>query len=165
MLSTDCHRVDFAMGWFHFSWTFPVSIGISIAIVMVNIGAPGLIGFAVCLCAFFLIISVGRQIVMGRKTISVITDSRVSLVREVLQSMKIIKFYSWEDAYLKKATDIREKETYMIFKLLALRNVLNAVFISVPTIAGLLSFILLSQTGGYLNPATVFSSLSIFNIL
>lgn len=165
MLSTDCHRVDFAMGWFHFSWTFPVSIGISIAIVMVNIGAPGLIGFAVCLCAFFLIISVGRQIVMGRKAISVITDSRVSLVREVLQSMKIIKFYSWEDAYLKKATDIREKETYMIFKLLALRNVLNAVFISVPTIAGLLSFILLSQTGGYLNPATVFSSLSIFNIL
>ncbi|KAF5096830.1 hypothetical protein D0Z00_002631 [Geotrichum galactomycetum] len=165
MLSTDCHRIDFAMGWFHFSWTFPVSIGISIAIVMVNIGAPGLIGFAVCLCAFFLIVSVGRNIVMGRKKISVITDSRVSLMREVLQSMKIIKFYSWEDAYLKKVTDIRNKETYMIFKLLALRNVLNAVFISVPTIAGLLSFILLSRTGGYLNPATVFSSLSIFNIL
>lgn len=165
LLSTDCHRVDFGLGWFHFSWSFPVSVAIAIVIVIVNIGASGLIGFAVLLCAFIFIIFLGRQMVMGRRKVSKITDNRVSLMREVLQSMKIIKFYSWEDAYLEKITKIRNSEMNVIVKVLTLRNILNAIFTSVSTLAGLLSFILLSKTGGSLNPATVFSSLSIFNVL
>lgn len=164
-VSTDCHRVDFGLNWFHFGWSFPVAIGISIAVVMVNIGPPGLIGFAVLLCAFFFVIWAGRAMVIGRRAVSKITDSRVSLMREVLQSMKIIKFYSWEEAYIQKISDIRTKEMDHVVKILSIRNLLNAVFTSVPTIAGLLSFILLSKTGGALNPATVFSSLSIFNVL
>lgn len=165
LLSTDCHRVDFGLGWFHFSWTFPVSVGIAIALVLVYIGTSGLIGFAVLLCGFFFTIYIGRRMLGLRRKVTKITDTRVSLMREVLQSMKIIKFYSWEDAYLNKISSIRTKEMNVIVKSLALRNVLNAVFTSIPTLAGLLSFILLSKTGGYLNPATVFSSLSIFNVL
>lgn len=164
-VSTDCHRVDFGLGWFHFVWAFPVSIGIAIAVVITNIGASGLVGFALLLCAFFVIVYLGRLMVLGRKKVSKITDKRVSIMREVLQSIKIIKFYSWEDAYLKRIRDIRDDEMNVIVKILAQRNILNAFFTSIPTLAGLLSFILLSRTGGALNPATVFSSLSIFNVL
>lgn len=164
-VSTDCHRVDFGLGWFHFTWAFPVSVGIAIAVVITNIGASGMVGFAVLLVSFFLIIYLGRLMVMGRQRISKITDSRVSFMREILQSIKIIKFYSWEEPYLEKIMKIRNNEMNNIVKVLALRNVLNAVFTSLPTIAGLLSFIVLSRTGGALNPSTVFSSLSIFNVL
>lgn len=164
-LSTDCHRVDFGLGWFHFAWSFPVSVGIAIAIVLTNIGAPGLVGFGVLLVAFFFIIYMGRLMMNGRKKTSKITDARVSVMREILQTIKIIKFYSWEDAYQKKISEIRNREMNTIVKMLAQRNVLNAIFTSISTIAGLFSFIVLSRTGGYLNPATVFSSLSIFNVL
>lgn len=164
-LSTDCHRVDFGLGWFHFGWSFPLSVGIALAIVLTNIGAPGLVGFGVLLVAFFFIIYMGRLMMRGRKKTSKITDSRVSVMREILQTIKIIKFYSWEDAYQKKITEIRNYEMNTIVKMLAQRNVLNAIFTSISTIAGLFSFIVLSRTGGSLNPATVFSSLSIFNVL
>lgn len=164
-VSIDAHRVDFGLNWFHFSWSFPVSVGISIALVVTNIGASGLIGFALLLCTFFIVVYLGRLMINGRKKISKVADKRVSLMREVLQSVKVIKFYSWEEAYYKRINEIRNTEMHLIVNVLSLRNILNAFFTSVPTLAGLLSFILLSRTGGYLNPATVFSSLSTFNVL
>lgn len=165
MMSTDTHRIDFACNWFHFSWTFPVSVGISIALVLINIGAPGLVGFGVFLCTFFALALTGKHMAKLRGKATKVTDKRVSSMREILQAIKIIKFYSWEEAYIEKIKKIRLREMHLVVKMLAWRNVINAIIACVPTIAGLLSFIVLSKTHGYLNPATVFSSLSVFNIM
>lgn len=165
ILSTDCHRIDFALQWFHFTWTFPVSIAICLVVVLNNIGPPGLVGFGILFSLFFLVAYNGKQMSKIRKKVNVITDKRVSVMREILQSMKIIKFYSWEEAYAKKVYDIRAVEMKKIKLMLTIRNFMNALFVSAPTLAGLVSFIVLQRTGGYLNPATVFSSLTTFNIL
>lgn len=165
ILSTDCHRIDFALGFFHYTWTFPISIIIAIVLILINIGAPGLLGLGVIFLAFFLIIFLGKTLFKSRTVISKITDSRISAMREILGSMKIIKYYSWETPSYEKIHSIRKKELRLVTKLLYIRNFLSSTFASVSTIAGLISFILLSKTGGSLNPATVFSSLSIFNIL
>lgn len=165
MLSTDCHRIDFGLGWFHYAWTFPISIGIGVAIVVINIGAPGLVGFAILFSSLIGVVYIGKVIISQRKSVTVITDNRVSIMREILHSMKIIKFYSWEEAYLEKINQIRKKELKKVNYLNLIQNMLSAIFASVPTLAGLVSFIVLSKTGGELNPATVFSSLSVFNII
>lgn len=165
MVSTDCHRIDFGLAWFHYTWTFPISIGIGVAIVVINIGAPGLVGFAILFSSLIAVVYMGKVVISQRKSVTVITDSRVSLMREILHSMKIIKFYSWEEAYLDKIDKIRKKELKKISSINVLQNILNAIFASIPTLAGLVSFIVLSKTGGVLNPATVFSSLSVFNII
>lgn len=165
MMSTDTHRIDFACNWFHFSWVFPVSVGIAIALVVTNIGAPGMVGFGVFLVTFFLLILTGKHIAKLRKKATKVTDKRVSSMREILQAIKIIKFYSWEEAYLERIKNVRIRETRLVAKMLSWRNFINALIVSVPTLAGLLSFIVLSKTHGYLNPATVFSSLSVFNIM
>jgi ATP-binding cassette subfamily C (CFTR/MRP) protein 1 len=164
LLSTDCHRIDFALQWIHFAWTFPVSIGICIAIVVTNIGASGLVGFALLFVCFFIISFTARQLTKIRKKVNKITDNRVSVMREVLQSMKIIKFYSWEDAYKDRIYSIRKNEMNRIKAMLTARNLLNSLFVAAPTLAGLVSFVTLSATGGHLNPANIFSSLTTFNI-
>lgn len=165
MSSVDCHRIDFAMQWFHYTWTFPIAIGISIAIIIINIGPSGLLGLAVIFIAFFVIMLLGKTMFSYRGAISKITDKRVTSMREILNSMKIIKYYSWESAYIDKITDIRNQELKLVSKMLYLRNGLSSVFNSVSSLAGLVSFVLLSGIGKSLNPATVFSSLSIFNVL
>lgn len=165
ILSTDCHRIDFALGFFHYIWTFPISIIIAIVLILVNIGPPGLLGVGVIFFAFFFILYLGKSLFKARAAINKITDSRISAMREILNSMKIIKYYSWESPSYDKINNIRKKELRLVTKLLHIRNFLSSTFASVSTIAGLVSFILLSKTSGNLNPATVFSSLSIFNIL
>lgn len=165
MMSADVHRIDFSCQWFHFVWTFPISIAISIGLVLNNIGAPGLVGFGVLFIVFFVIVNSGRQISKWRKLTNKVTDKRVSLMREILQAIKIIKYYSWEEAYEKRIREIRTKESSMVIRMLALRNLTNALTMAVPVLAGLLSFIVLSQTGGTLNPSHVFSSITTFNIM
>lgn len=164
LMSTDAHRIDFALQWVHFAWTFPVTLVICVALVIVNIGAIGLIGFVLLLISFFVVLFVSRRMVRIRKASNVVTDSRVGVMREVLQSMKIIKFYAWEDAYIERIFQVRNKEMHLIKLMLVVRNFLNALFVSVPTLAGLVAFVALKGIGGDLNPATVFSSLSLFNI-
>lgn len=165
MMSADCHRIDFSCQWFHFTWSFPIAIGISIALVVTNIGASGLIGFAVLLAVFLIILNSGRMNAKLRRQATKITDIRVSAMREILQAIKIIKFYSWEEAYEKKISRIRSVEMKKIIRMLAIRNFVNALTMAVPTLAGLVSFILLFKTGGSLNPSRIFSSVTIFNVM
>lgn len=164
-LSTDCNRIDFALQWVHFAWTFPVSLAICLVVVITNIGAPGLVGFGFLFVSLFMVTFGGRYIGGMRRRVNKVTDSRVSMMREILQSMKVIKFYSWEEAYRESVTSIRNREMKKVKKMLVLRNVLNSVFVAAPTFAGLLSFIVMSKVGHFLNPATVFSSLTTFNII
>ncbi|ANB11357.1 ATP-binding cassette transporter YOR1 [Sugiyamaella lignohabitans] len=164
LMSTDCHRIDFALQWLHFAWTFPVSIVICIVIVLTNIGASGLVGFALLFVCFFIVTYMAQVLGKIRKKVNKITDTRVSIMREILQAMKIIKFYSWEEAYEEKVAEVRRDEMHRIKIMHTARNLLNALFVSAPTLAGLVSFVTLSSTGGHLNPAAVFSSLTTFNI-
>ena len=39
-----------------------------------------------------------------------ITDSRVRLTTEVLQGIRLIKFYAWEAFYTNQIGDLRERE-------------------------------------------------------
>lgn len=164
-LSTDCNRIDFALQWVHFAWTFPLSLAICLVVVITNIGAPGLVGFGFLFVSLFMVTFGGRYIGGMRRRVNKVTDSRVSMMREILQSMKIIKFYSWEEAYRERVTSIRNREMKKVKKMLVLRNLLNSLFVAAPTFAGLLSFIVMSKVGHFLNPATVFSSLTTFNII
>lgn len=165
IMSIDTHRVDFSTNFFHFSWTFPISVGISIAVVLTNIGASGLVGFAVFFVSFFVVIFTGKHLSHLRSKTHKVTDERVSLMREVLNAVKNIKFYSWERAYAERIRNIRKRELKLVFSVLGWRNFLNALVQSIPVFAGLFAFITLSKTGGSLNPATVFSSLSVFNVM
>src|SRR6202035_6042227 len=94
-----------------------------------------------------------------------ITDQRVSLTQEILQAVRFVKYFGWEMAFLERLGDIRKREIHAIQILLAIRNAINAVSMSLPIFASMLSFICYSLTDHGLNPANIFSSLALFNSL
>lgn len=79
--------------------------------------------------------------------------------------MRIIKFYAWEHAFLEKVTKLRIEEMKIVRFLLTTRSAVNAVAISIPVFATILAFVTYSLTGHNLQAATVFSSLTLFNLL
>lgn len=165
MLGSDCHRIDFACQWFHFIWTFPFAVITAIVLGMKSIGPSCLVGFALLLIVFLGTLYASHISTMIKQRCNKVTDKRTSIVREILQSMKIIKFYSWEESYVKKIEESRFKESSLLFRAFAIRNVANSLVMAVPTISGLLSFVVLSSTGGSLNPSRIFSSLTTFNVM
>ncbi|KAG5359320.1 Oligomycin resistance ATP-dependent permease YOR1 [Yarrowia sp. E02] len=165
LLGTDCHKVDFCLGFFHFSWTFPVSMAIAIVILIVNLGPAALVGIAVIIICILIVARISRTIMKQRRVVTALTDKRISMMKEILQSMRVIKFYAWELPYKEKVMELRKEELKGVKKLLVIRNALNAIFVGVPTISSMLAFVVMFKTGRHLDPAKVFSSLSLFNLL
>ncbi|CUM57292.1 uncharacterized protein AC631_05781 [Debaryomyces fabryi] len=166
MMSTDTARIDLGLGLQPLLLIIPIPIIVSIAILIVNIGVSALTGIAVIILVLVLIMGVGYFLFKFRKKANISTDQRISSIREVLYNLKIIKFYSWESAYLKKISGIRNEETKWILRMQVLRNLIISIAISVNLICSMVSFLVLyAIDSDRHDPASIFSSLTLFGIL
>lgn len=162
-MSVDTYRVDQASGLFHIIWTAPVSIIITLVLLLVNLTYSALAGFALLIIGIPVLTKAIKSLFARRKAINKITDQRVGLTQEILQSVRFVKFFGWESSFLKRLQEFRDREVSAIQVLLALRNAIMAISISLPIFASMLAFITYSLTNHGLAPAKVFSSLALFN--
>ncbi|KAI2473757.1 ATP-binding cassette transporter protein YOR1-like protein [Annulohypoxylon bovei var. microspora] len=163
LMSVDTYRVDQASAMFHLIWTAPISCLITLVVLVINLTYSALAGFALLVIGIPALTRAIRLLFRRRAAINKITDQRVSLTQEILQSVRFVKYFGWEGAFLDRLKDIRAREIHSIQILLAVRNAINAVSMSLPIYASMLSFITYSLTDHGLPAAQVFSSLALFN--
>lgn len=165
LMSTDTYRVDQASGMFHMIWTSPISICITLVVLLINLSYSALAGFALLVIGIPVLTRAIKSLFVRRKAINKITDQRVSLTQEILQAVRFVKYFGWESSFLERIGSIRQQEIRRIQVLLAIRNAINAVSMSLPIFASFLSFITYSLSQHALDPAPIFSSLALFNSL
>lgn len=165
LMSTDTYRIDVASGMFHMVWTSPVAIIITLVVLLINLSYSALAGFALLVIGIPVLTKAIQSLFVRRREINKITDQRVSLTQEILQAVRFVKYFGWESSFLERLGGIRKREIRAIQWLLAIRNGINAVSMSLPIFASMLSFITYSLSSHALNPAYVFSSLALFNSL
>ena len=165
LMSVDTYRIDTAFGLFHMIWTAPIQILVTLILLIVNLTYSALAGFALIVASVPLLTRAIRALFKRRMGINKITDQRVSLTQEILQAVRFVKFFGWETAFLDRIFELRKAEVRSIQWLLATRNAINAVSMSMPIFASMLSFITYSLSNHVLNPAPIFSSLALFNAL
>ncbi|PTB42046.1 hypothetical protein M441DRAFT_190301 [Trichoderma asperellum CBS 433.97] len=163
LMSVDTYRVDQASALLHMTWTSPLSCIITLVLLLVNLTYSALAGFGLLMIGVPLITRAMQSLFRRRKNINKITDQRVSLTQEILQSVRFVKYFGWEKSFIDRLAQIRSKEIHSIQVLLAIRNAINAVSMSMPIFASMLSFITYSLTNHGLAPAEIFSSLALFN--
>uniref|UniRef100_A0A8C2ZTD2 ATP binding cassette subfamily C member 12 n=1 Tax=Cyclopterus lumpus TaxID=8103 RepID=A0A8C2ZTD2_CYCLU len=88
------------------------------------------------------------------KTI-LITDSRVRTMNEILNSVKLIKMYAWEDSFEKKIADFRKNEKKELQKVSCVQNANSSITSIIPTIATVLTFIVHTSLSLKLNTSDV----------
>ena len=165
LMSTDTQRIDLACGMMHQLWTSPIAIVITLIVLLVNLSYSALAGFGLLVLGTPLVTRVVKSLLTRRRAINKITDQRVTLTQEILHAVKFVKFFGWESSFLQRLYDLRRREIRAIQLLLAVRNAINAVSMSLPTFASMLSFITYDLSKHPLDPAPVFSSLALFNSL
>ncbi|KAI9149228.1 ABC multidrug transporter [Paramyrothecium foliicola] len=163
LMSVDTYRVDQASALFHLIWTSPISCIITLVVLLVNLTYSALAGFALLVIGIPWLTVAIKSLLRRRKDINKITDQRVSLTQEILQSVRFVKYFGWEKAFMERLGVFRAKEIRSIQVLLAIRNGINAIGLSLPIFASMLSFITYSLTNHEMQPAQIFSSLALFN--
>ncbi|KAL2812956.1 P-loop containing nucleoside triphosphate hydrolase protein [Aspergillus granulosus] len=152
LMSIDVDRINLACGMFHISWTAPISIIVTLVLLLVNLSYSALAGYAL--------------LVFGIPFLTyALTDQRVSLTQEILQGVRFVKYFGWESSFLDRLKEIRSREIRAIQTLLAVRNGILCVSMSIPVFASMLAFITYALTDNNLDPAPIFSSLALFNSL
>ncbi|GAM88788.1 hypothetical protein ANO11243_068220 [Dothideomycetidae sp. 11243] len=163
LMSVDTYRIDQASGWFHMLWSSPISIILTLILLLVNISYSALAGFGLLIIAMPLLGKAVGTLFARRKKINSITDQRVSLTQEILQGVRFVKYFGWETSFLDRLAQIRKSEISKIQVVLAIRNAIMAVGMSMPVFAAMLAFITYRLTNHGLVAATIFSSLALFN--
>lgn len=163
LMSTDTYRIDQASGMFHMIWASPISIVLTLILLLVNISYSALAGFGLLMIAMPLLGRSIKSLFSRRKAINKITDQRVGLTQEILQGVRFVKYFGWEGSFLERLRDIRGREIGKVQYLLNIRNGIMAVSMSMPVFASMLAFITYRLTDHGLNPSYIFSSLALFN--
>ncbi|KAF9268335.1 hypothetical protein L218DRAFT_954696 [Marasmius fiardii PR-910] len=164
-ISTDVSRIDFAAGYFHMCWTAPIQMIICLVLLLLNLGPSALAGFG-----FFILLTpiqtwVMKSLFKLRAKSMQWTDKRAKLLQELLNGMKIIKYFAWEVPFLDRLSEFRRNEMKYIRTLLVARSGMNSVSMALPTLAAVLAFVTYSLSGHALDPANIFSSLTLFALL
>lgn len=165
LMSIDVDRINLASGMFHMLWTSPISIIVTLVLLLVNIGYSCLSGYALLVFGVPFLTYAMRFLVRRRRNINKITDQRVSLTQEILQAVRFVKFFGWESSFLARLKEIRKREIRSIQTLLAVRNAILSMSMSIPIFASMLSFITYALSNHALNPSRIFSSFALFNSL
>ncbi|KAJ6578750.1 multidrug resistance-associated ABC transporter [Mycena vulgaris] len=165
IISTDATRLDRFSMFGHNIWVSPIQIIIGVGLLIGNLGYSALVGLGVLLLGFPLQTALVKVMFRQRKKGVKITDTRVRLSNEVLQGIRLIKYYAWEGFYTHQIGGLREREIATVRKTAIARAALIALVTLIPVLASILSFITYALSGHDLNVAIIFSSLQFFNII
>ncbi|KAI8838941.1 P-loop containing nucleoside triphosphate hydrolase protein [Chytridium lagenaria] len=164
LVSTDCNRIEMFMTFIHILWTAPLQIVIIIGFLVSQLGWAALVG----VCLLFVLTPVQgvvmKRLMNIRREVAPVTDSRVKLTTEVLNGIRVIKFFAWEVPFLKSIEELRRKEISLVFKRSIYQAFAMTIAFGVPILAAAIAFVIYGATNS-LDASRVFSSLSWFAAL
>uniref|UniRef100_A0A6Q2YZ46 ABC-type glutathione-S-conjugate transporter n=1 Tax=Esox lucius TaxID=8010 RepID=A0A6Q2YZ46_ESOLU len=143
LVSADTQKLMDFVVYFNAVWLAPIEIALCLFFLWQHLGPSALAGIATVI----LIFPLNGFIAKKRSKLQVqmkYMDGRIKLMNEILNGIKILKFYAWEKAFLEQVLGYREKELKALKKsqilysisILTNCNVLDAqkVFVSMALI-------------------------------
>ncbi|GJN90211.1 hypothetical protein Rhopal_003210-T1 [Rhodotorula paludigena] len=136
-----------------------------IIILCVVLGASALPGIAIVLLAMPLQTWAMKKLFLMRRKAQIHTDERIKSISELLNGIRIVKFFAWEAPILDKVGKSRKHELGAIRKLLAIRTANQSIAMTLPLLSSVLVFAVYSLTGNAQDPAQIWTSLALLNLL
>ncbi|XP_022102306.1 ATP-binding cassette sub-family C member 9-like isoform X2 [Acanthaster planci] len=165
-MSADATNVMTMIQSMHFLWSAPFQIAIILIFLYFEIGFSALLGAALFIVVLPIQFKVAAIMVDKQKAILRCSDKRLKLTNELLQGIKLLKMYAWEELYSKAIEVVRKEEIRnLLYINLCLITSVSFTF-GVPVLVTLVAFITFEPLSGQpLTPDITFSSLSLFNLI
>ena len=109
-MSADAERVSLTVSQLHLLWSHPTRILVSLVLLWQVLYAGAVIGLLTILVTVPFQAVLVTKMAKYRKLMLKDTDRRVSIVNEILNGMKVIKYYAWEYPFRNKVNAVREEE-------------------------------------------------------
>jgi ABC-type multidrug transport system fused ATPase/permease subunit len=113
LMSTDANRLYSMLGYFHAPLVdFPIKALISVVSLLYLLGPSALVGLLLVVITGPLTGIISGRMMKGQISLSEASDKRTQMTNEVLQGIKVIKFFAWEPEFQRRILEARETELH-----------------------------------------------------
>uniref|UniRef100_A0A8C6VQ71 ABC-type glutathione-S-conjugate transporter n=1 Tax=Naja naja TaxID=35670 RepID=A0A8C6VQ71_NAJNA len=167
LMSVDAQRfMDFTV-YMHQLWSSPLQIIISLVFLWIELGPSVLAGIGVLM----LLIPLNAVLVSKSRSIQVKNmkhkDERMKIMNEILNGIKILKFFAWELSFQKQVEKIRAWELKGLLHFFHLQSFGIFIFSCAPILVSVATFAVyvMVDEDNILDAQKAFTSIALFNIL
>ena len=167
LMSTDAERVRELLVWSDLFWSSPLQIGIAIYYIYRELGVATFAGVAVMVLMMPIngfILNIVKKLQTKQMKLK---DERVKNMSEILNGIKVIKLYAWEESFMNLILGVRKKEVRTLVNLSYLNAVSTFLWTCAPFFVAVVSFavFVLIDDNNVLDAEKAFVSLTCFNML
>ena len=167
LMAVDSFNVSEVTAYLHFLWAAtPVQFVIAIYLLYRILGYSSIAGIGMMILLLPINIVIARQFSVFQKKIMAATDARIHTTNEVLQNIRIIKFFAWEQRFGQIVNEKRATELRYLRNRYVLWAVASTIWYGAPLLITFLSFLVYTVVEKKsLIPSVAFTALSLFSIL
>ncbi|WBW74353.1 vacuolar phytochelatin and glutathione S-conjugate ABC family transmembrane transporter Abc4 [Schizosaccharomyces osmophilus] len=166
LISTDANDIGELREFIHVAVRAPFEIGISVYLLQKLLGWSAYIGLVLAVLTTSVPILLGPFVAKLTLMSNKATDSRIELMSELLQSIRVTKFFGWERPMLERVQEKRRYEIHRTWKLLLMEILIQVLVESLPFFSMFVTFILFTTVMGQkITPSIAFTSISLFNLV
>lgn len=163
LLSVDAQKISEISSYIFYIYSYPIQILISIWSLWRLLGWSALAGVGVIIVTYPLPAYLTKLYEKSHKNVMQATDKRLTLMNELLQAMRIVKFFAWEGEFRKRILAIRETELKSIRSRLMQNLWISNVWFIIPILIMLSVFWAYTMITGHKLTATIaFTALALF---
>uniref|UniRef100_A0A8C7QLI1 Uncharacterized protein n=1 Tax=Oncorhynchus mykiss TaxID=8022 RepID=A0A8C7QLI1_ONCMY len=163
LMSVDAQRFMDLTTFLNMLWSAPLQIILALYFLWQNLGPSVLAGVAVMI----LLIPLNAAIAVRTRAYQVeqmqYKDARIKLMNEILNGIKVLKLYAWENSFKEKVLEIRQKELNVLRKT-AYLGALSTMYTLTVALMTFAVYVTVDKNN-ILDAEKAFVSLSLFNIL
>lgn len=167
LMAIDSQRILELVPWINYMWSAPLQIIITVYLLWQELGFAVLGGLVVMLALIPINVFTANRVKRIQAQQMKAKDRRLKLVNEMLNGVKVLKLYGWEEAFAKKIEALRQEELAhvrragLLSTLLIVPSSLSAFMVTCTTFA----IYILSDNTHVLTPEKAFVSIALFNLL
>ncbi|KAF8529350.1 multidrug resistance-associated ABC transporter [Gautieria morchelliformis] len=176
LMSGDANGISSTVSYAYIVYGAPFEIIIACMFLYQLMGLSAFAGF-LCMAvvaplnsvlakrAIFVSLILLEQAVGLEKGLLSAEDERMNVVNELLNSVKLVKFYGWENRWMDRVLDARKIELDWLVKGRINRIMFSALWTTAPILVSVLSFLTFILTGHELTISVAFTAIALFNML
>lgn len=167
LMSIDSFRVADICSYLHFLWAAtPVQLAMAIALLYKVLGPASFAGIVMMLLILPLNLFIAKSFQAAQKRIMAATDKRIHSTNEVLQNIRIIKYFAWEQRFITDVNDKRRVELKALWRKYILWCSAATLWSGMPILITFISFFIFTVLEKRpLLPSIAFPALSMFSLL
>jgi ATP-binding cassette, subfamily C (CFTR/MRP), member 1 len=141
-------------------------IAVCLALIYMQVGVATFVGLGLIIVTFPLNAIVFSWLGAVRRLKVFTTDRRVKLMNEILNGIRIIKYYAWEAPFIERISKVREEELILLRKIAMIVAIFfTFLLMAVPTFLPVLVFYTYVKLGNQLDAAKAFTAIALFNLM